>query len=173
MTKRIQSIDWQFFQWANRLGPSPRYCKACKMFVRLGDGWFWLPVAAGVLFVNSLAEFFAIIGQCLAVLAISLNIYLPVKLGVRRLRPFQQNSAIAAGVPPLDKFSFPSGHTMHNLAVGLMLAHFYPKMFWPFTVLPFAWGFFRILFGVHFLSDILVGGALGACSFLMGQWIFK
>lgn len=140
--------------------------------MRTGDGWFWLPVSFCLLLDKPLHEFCSITGQCAGALGISLGLYWPVKLGVRRLRPFQWTPGLAAQVPPLDKFSFPSGHTMHNLAVGLTLAHFCPLALWPLALVPFLWGLLRVYYGVHFLSDIVAGGFLGVCSFQIGKWLF-
>ena len=42
-------------------------------------------------------------------LAMSLVIYEVVKLNTKRPRPFAANPQIKAEVPPLDKYSFPSG----------------------------------------------------------------
>jgi undecaprenyl-diphosphatase len=170
--KHIQHYDWRFYQLLTRRKLPVGWLKISKMFVRIGDGWFWLPVVLAILLNKRWDEFYSITGQCIAVLAISLAFYWPVKLSVRRLRPFHCSPGLAAEVPPLDRFSFPSGHTMHNLAIGLTLAHSFPLAFWPLTLIPFAWGFFRIYFGVHFLSDILAGGLLGSCCFQIGKWLF-
>jgi undecaprenyl-diphosphatase len=171
MIKRVQHLDWRFSESLGGLRIPPGLSAALRVFVRTGDGWVWLPVVLAIFCYRSRPEFYSIIGRCLLVLLVSLVFYWSVKLSVRRARPFQRRPGIAAQVPPLDQFSFPSGHTMHNLAVGLMVAHYFPLTWWPVAVLPFALGVFRVYFGVHFLSDILAGGVLGICSFEIGKWI--
>src|SRR5690606_8931357 len=116
-----------------------------------GDGWFWLPVFVGVLLSRSLDDSFLITRHCLASLAISLSLYWPIKLGIRRVRPFQRWPEVVHGVPPLDRFSFPSGHIMHNLAVGLTVAHYFPSALWLMVAAPVCFGILRVCFGVHFI----------------------
>lgn len=172
MLKRIQHFDWRFSRLLAKRKLPGGCRKISKYFVRIGDGWFWLPVVFFLLLATPLPEFYLIVGQCAAALAISLALYWPLKLSVRRLRPFQWTPGLVAEVPPLDEFSFPSGHTMHNLTVGLTLAHFFPLAFWPLVLASLSWGMLRVYFGVHFLSDILAGGFLGVCSFQIGKWLF-
>jgi undecaprenyl-diphosphatase len=75
-------------------------------------------------------------------------------------------------VPPLDKYSFPSGHTMNNLAVALTLALYFPRITAPALLLPVILGMLRVLFGVHYLSDIIGGSLLGVCAFWLARAIF-
>jgi undecaprenyl-diphosphatase len=168
---QIQCFDCYVSKWLADLSLPSFWFKSLRFFVRIGDGWLWLPVVLFISVIEPHHEFYSISLQCLIALAVSMAFYWPLKLGVRRLRPFHWMPGISAQVPPLDKFSFPSGHTMHNLAIGLTVAHFFPSTFWPLAFIPFAFGFFRIYFGVHFLSDVLAGGFLGICCFQIGKWV--
>jgi len=169
--KRIEYFDCCFSRLLVTHPVPAAWFKCLRIFVRIGDGWFWAAVVF-LIFLSKPQNEFSILCQCLLALAISLSLYWPLKLGIRRSRPFDWMPGISAGVPPLDKFSFPSGHTMHNLAVGLTVAHYFPPAFWPLAIIPFIWGLFRIYFGVHFLSDVVVGGFLGICSFRISEWVF-
>jgi undecaprenyl-diphosphatase len=140
-----------------------------KLFVRSGDGWIWLPVALGILVTRPAAEGLVIIFHCLIALGISLALYWPIKLSVRRVRPFRRVPGATTELPPLDQFSFPSGHIMNNLAIGLAVAHYFPPALGLVLVLPITWGLLRVLFRLHFLSDIVVGGCLGFCSFQISK----
>ena len=171
MIKRVQHLDWRISESLGGLRFPLALSAGLRIFVRAGDGWVWLPIVLAIFLNRPTQEFYSIIGRCLLVLMVSLVLYWSVKLSVRRVRPFRRLPSVAARVPPLDQFSFPSGHTMHNLAIGLMVAHYFPLTWWPLVILPFAWGILRIHFGVHFLSDILAGGFLGACSFQIGKLI--
>lgn len=142
------------------------------VLVRLGDGWIWAAVAVSLYWALPLALLKTAVAHCLVAIAMSLALYWPIKLLVRRTRPHDSGHGVTAKVPPLDRFSFPSGHTMNNLAVALTLSQYVPHTT-PLAVgLPLVLGTLRIYFGVHYLSDIWGGAALGAAAFLVGDMVF-
>jgi len=62
---------------------------------------------------------------------------------------------------PLDYFSFPSGHTLHAVAFGMVAVQHYPQLFpivYPFVVLV---GISRVVLGLHYPSDVLAGAGIG------------
>jgi len=64
---------------------------------------------------------------------------------------------------PPDQFSFPSGHTITAFAVTLALSGFYPIMFPGLLFCAASVAASRILLGMHFLTDVLAGAAIGSC----------
>ena len=93
---------------------------------------------------------------------INLVIYRITKRHFARQRPFVACPGVRACVPCLDEHSFPSGHTLHAVAFGTLLCAYYPGLAW--VVLPFVGlvAASRVVLGLHFPSDVLVGAALGA-----------
>jgi membrane-associated phospholipid phosphatase len=70
----------------------------------------------------------------------------------------------------VDPYSFPSGHTSTAFTIATMFALRYPSF--PQVYLPiFAWaatvGFGRMYLGMHYPSDVLVGGLIGAGSSIL------
>jgi undecaprenyl-diphosphatase len=116
--------------------------------------------------------FSKVVAQVLLSLLVCLTLYWIIKLLVRRRRPFDVFEEIKAQVPPLDKFSFPSGHTMNNLAVAATVCAFAPEVGWVMVLLPLTWGFLRVYFGVHWLSDVIGGFCLGIFSFFIGNTLW-
>ena len=90
-----------------------------------------------------------------------------LKRRFRRRRPCDYTRHPLFDVRPLglfadDCFSFPSGHTLSAFAAGSVLA----LCFLPFApavlVVAASVGAPRVVLGLHFLSDVLAGAALGS-----------
>ena len=109
MFKKIAEFDNRVsVYWTNRHF-SEKTTKILKFYVRLGDGYIW-GVFALVLFLHiGWSAFWPILAQALVAVGVALALYEGVKLSTKRPRPFAVNPQIKAEVPPLDKYSFPSG----------------------------------------------------------------
>lgn len=101
-----------------------------------------------------------------ATLALSAIIGFILKIAVQRQRPYQLG--IVSVLPILEKashslwnFSFPSFHAMLVFCAIPILASQFKKFKYIWIVFAALIGFSRIYFGVHFLSDVIVGGILG------------
>ena len=129
------------------------------VFVRSGEGWGWVLVGITLLLVLPKSRVLFLTGQGFVALALSLPVYWLLKATIRRSRPFVLFKSVSARVPPLDTYSFPSGHTMNNMAIAAAMAFRLPWL-WPLAlVMPVSLGLLRVLYGVHFVSDI-VGGVI-------------
>jgi undecaprenyl-diphosphatase len=72
-------------------------------------------------------------------------------------------------VLPPDRYSFPSGHSITSFAIALSVGMFYPDLQIVLLAVALLIASSRIILGMHFLSDVLAGSAigifLGYCSF--------
>lgn len=172
MLDRIKKFDNRVSEsWTNHRFSS-RLEKLLKFYVRLGDGYAWILFIAFIIYKIGLNAFWPILGRALCSFLVALAVYEIVKLSVKRPRPFAANSKIKAEVPPLDKYSFPSGHTMNNLAVASAVFYSVPAYGWVMLLLPLTWGLLRVYYGVHWLSDIVCGFLFGILSFIMGSFLW-
>jgi len=172
ITGRVTALDMAFFRLMAAVNLPKSVAYSLILLVRSGDGWIWALIACALWLILPFAEMQRVVLHCILAFAVSLAIYFPVKLLGRRLRPYENGLPIKPSVPPLDKYSFPSGHTMNNLAVALTLAAHFPVLILPAIALPILLGALRVLFGVHYLSDIIGGSVLGAFAFTLAKAFF-
>jgi undecaprenyl-diphosphatase len=57
--------------------------------------------------------------------------------------------------------SFPSGHAMYAFMMATLLTHWFPKFQIIFFLLAGFIGWTRIYLGLHYPTDVIVGGILG------------
>lgn len=166
MTDRLASWSEHERAMARRLhSASSRtsVLRVLRVVSRLSDGWLWLAIAAALPWVSPGRGIECIV-QMLAVGVVDLLLYLVIKRFVARPRPYCCCPGIEAGIRSLDEFSFPSGHALHAVAFSVILGAWYPPMayaLWPFVALVAA---SRVVLGLHFVSDVLVGAAIGAVT---------
>ena len=173
MLQKIQLLDQRITLFMKEHRFSPKVNSWLRFYVRLGDGYIWAIIALLLIYLLGWRSFLTVLWQSLDSLAVSLALYWLVKLSVKRVRPFSFFDHIDAEVPPLDKYSFPSGHTMNNLAVACTVFFLVSQVGWVMLLLPVTWGLLRIYFGVHWASDIVAGIFLGGISFLIGHFLWN
>ncbi len=101
---------------------------------------------------------------------IELPLYWLLKNSFQRRRPQELSPILTAFITPSDRYSLPSGHTAAAFVMATLIGYFYPEGYG----LAFMWamliGSARILLGVHFLTDVIIGAILGAgCATLALQ----
>lgn len=147
--------------WLHRAAASPLVVLLLVLVSRLGDGMLWYSVMVLLPFLGGPGGWTCAIQMGL-VGAINLVIYLLLKHGIARERPFMSCPEIRACARALDQFSFPSGHTLHAVAFSMVIANTYPvlaPLLWTFTALV---ALSRVVLGLHYPSDVLAGAGIGA-----------
>ena len=131
-----------------------------RMVSRLGDGVFWYTLMAAILIVEQGAGLKPVLHMLAAGLAGTL-IYKWLKHKTHRPRPYQVRQDVWVVGKPLDHFSFPSGHTLHAVAFGLVALFYYPAL--AFLLVPFIVmvAMSRVILGLHYPTDVLAGASIG------------
>lgn len=127
---------------------------------RLGDGVIWYAAMLALPFVGGPAGPACALRMLLLGL-LNLVVYRILKRQFARPRPFVACPGVRACARCLDEHSFPSGHTLHAVSFGMLLTAYYPGLawvVWPFAALVAA---SRVVLGLHFPSDVVVGAAMG------------
>ena len=128
---------------------------------RLGDGVFWYALMGSLIVVYGFDALPAVLHMVVAGL-IGTLVYKWLKGATERPRPYQVCPTICCLTAPLDRFSFPSGHTLHAVVFSVVVTAYYPALgwlVWPFTAFVAA---SRLVLGLHYPSDVVIGALLGA-----------
>lgn len=158
----IVARDHSLMRRVNRWS-APRWIRLWMVCAtRGGDGWLWYAMGLILLLFGGELRFRAV--GCASVAgALSIALFLWLKRLTGRQRPcFIEPHCWAKLLPP-DQFSFPSGHTITAFAVAVSLTRFYPGLEVGLYFSAVSIALSRILLGMHFLSDVIAGAALGIC----------
>jgi len=171
IVERLYAIDLSGCLYLNK------YCrrKAVNNFFtvvsRLGDGVFWYSLGAVLPVLYGLEGLYATL-EFAAIGLLVLFSYKSMKRKFYRARPFVSSKEVFKGCAPLDVCSFPSGHTMHACAFTfIVLWHFpvFAVLLIPFSLLI---GASRMVLGLHYPSDVLMGATLGLSIASLGCFGF-
>jgi undecaprenyl-diphosphatase len=136
--------------------------RACFAIVsRLGDGIFWYALMAAIALANAASGPIVAARMATAGL-VATGLYKVLKRHCVRERPYIADPGILCGTAPLDRYSFPSGHTLHAVNFTVLATAFEP---WLAVVLaPFALAVAasRVVLGLHYPSDVAAGALIGA-----------
>ncbi len=110
-----------------------------------------------------------------ATLGLSAVVSFILKFSIKRQRPFQQD--IVPVLPILEKgshfvwnFSFPSFQAMLAFCAVPILSKEFPKLKYVWAGFAVLVAFSRVYFGLHFMSDVIAGSAIG---YLLGILVIK
>jgi undecaprenyl-diphosphatase len=142
---------------------------------RLGDGVFWYCLMGALPLVHGMAGVRASLHMGVAAL-IGLGLYRLLKGRTGRPRPFVRNREVRLGAVPLDRYSFPSGHTLHAVGFTAVAVWHFPAL--AAVLVPFALlvALSRVALGLHYPTDVaagaLLGGAVAWATTLLARTLF-
>ena len=158
MLQRIQDLDDRFAR-SSQNAEHPTFIRAIAVLLaHSGDSWFWL-IGLGLLwwlgteYWNRLA-LIMVIG-----IVVTAVVVMTIKFTVRRRRPQGEWGRIYRSTDP---HSFPSGHAARSGMLAVLALGLGP-LWLGITLLVWAplVGLARIILGVHYPSDVVVGMVLG------------
>jgi undecaprenyl-diphosphatase len=134
-----------------------------------GDSWFW-GLGLALLWWRGNAAWSVWAMRALISIAVLAASVLLIKLAVRRRRPEGDWGAIYRNTDP---HSFPSGHAARAVLLAVLASAWGPAWWAVFLLLwaPFV-ALSRVAMGLHYLSDVLAGAALGLVAAGVATLVF-
>ncbi|MEL7291232.1 MAG: phosphatase PAP2 family protein [Pseudomonadota bacterium] len=155
-------LTHKFAQPISRLSKSISHTGDGHLYALLGIVAYSLGEREGQHFVTS----------ALLAFVIELPLYWLCKNLFKRRRPQELSDLVTSYITPSDRYSLPSGHTAAAFLMAAIASHFYPEMFGVVFVWASLIGAARVLLGVHFLTDVILGALLGlGCAQLALAWV--
>jgi undecaprenyl-diphosphatase len=169
---RFDRVELRFCRYLNRSSRSSAIRQLFRAVSWLGDGWVWYGLLLALLALYGIDGARAALHMALTG-AVGLALYTLIKKGAVRERPYITHSAIECASVPLDRYSFPSGHTLHAISFTLMFASYFPEWTAPLATLALLIALSRVILGLHYPTDVaagaVLGGGLGMGSLWLGQ----
>lgn len=131
-----------------------------RLVSRLGDGVFWYVLVLSLPLFNGAQGFAQIVYVSLTGL-VSVGIYKVLKAHLIRERPYISFGSIIAHTQPLDKYSFPSGHSMNAACLAILLGSCEVFLIEITAIFAALVAMSRVILGMHYPSDVIIGLTLG------------
>jgi undecaprenyl-diphosphatase len=167
LIQTIHAYDVSMFYWVMQRKSQKLLVRCARFVSHSADGHLYLALAGFLAWSRTYPN-----QQLLACMALALLIerplYFIIKNCCRRDRPPAALN-IQSFIVPSDKFSFPSGHTSAAFLMASLISCFIPAL----SPVLFVWasmvGMARVILGVHFPTDTLVGALMGSAAALISM----
>jgi undecaprenyl-diphosphatase len=177
MALAFQRIDRAELRFCRYLNSSSGFVAVRSLFRAvswLGDGWVWYGLIAALPLVYG-ATGWVVAGQMVLTGALGVAIYRVVKRRAVRERPFITHPVISCAAAPLDRYSFPSGHTLHAVSFTMLMASHFPEWSGPLVAFTGLVALSRVVLGLHYPTDVaagaLLGGGIAFASLRLAAWV--
>jgi undecaprenyl-diphosphatase len=165
---RFDIAEYRFCRGFNRVLARSSVRWVFKTASRLGDGIAWYVLVGALPLIYGRAAVRPALVMAITGIA-GLLIYKSLKGQLLRERPFIRHPGITLAMPPLDRYSFPSGHTLHAVSFTWLAVERFPTLGWVLIPLASLIAASRVALGLHYPSDVVAGGAIGVGLALLAQ----
>lgn len=172
MYEKIFYADMKLCGFFNRACHYNMIQRFFSIISRLGNGVFWYFLMVSLPILYGWSAIIVVIQMIISAI-VGLIIYKVIKNNTERLRPYMANDSIKLGTQPLDQFSFPSGHTLHAISFSLIVCFYYPEFINILLPVTFLIAVSRVILGLHYPSDVLIGALIGISTSVSVLFIFN
>ena len=164
---RFDCAEYRLCRGLNRAASRRWIRQLMRLASRLGDGPLWYLLLPALPLLFGAAALRPALIMAVAGLAGHL-IYRRLKATLVRERPFIRHAGINLEMPPLDRYSFPSGHTMHAVCFSWQAVAHFPVLGWLLLPVAALIALSRVVLGLHYPTDVIAGETLGALVARLG-----
>ncbi|MES2625774.1 MAG: phosphatase PAP2 family protein [Pseudomonadota bacterium] len=160
MIKQIQAFDTRTFL---SLLDTPFHTPLTRLALIVSftaDGWLYFVLLPIILITKDTDVRYWLTLAMLAI-ASERTIYYVMKNTIRRRRPPAALEGFKASIVASDEFSFPSGHTSGAFLFVTFLSFGISLLFLPLYLWAMSVGASRVILGVHFPTDTIMGAVIG------------
>jgi len=159
--RRVDAFEHAWCLRLNRSCALPGVREIFAAISRLGDGIFWYTLVLLLPVIYGEAGLYPAVRMAIVGFS-GVALYKYLKSRLVRERPYISLAGIVPGTKVLDRYSFPSGHTLHAVSFTILIATSFPQLGWlciPFAALV---AMSRVVLGLHYPSDVAAGAIIGA-----------
>lgn len=156
----IQQFDTRSFLCVARQPSTSLLARLALLVSASADGWLY-SLLVPVLILARPESSRELLQLALTAFIFERCCYFVLKHTFRRNRPQQALDGFMAAIKPADRFSLPSGHTSAAFLFVTLLCVLVSPLLAPLYLWAAAVGGSRVILGVHFPSDVVMGAALG------------
>ncbi|XKE43766.1 phosphatase PAP2 family protein [Halomonas organivorans] len=158
--ERLDLLEWPFCQRLAAFSIHRPWLATLRLASKAGDWPIWVALILAQPGLHGSGGWHLAAHYGLTAL-VAIVFYRLVKTRLCRERPFITFSGIACREPARDRYSFPSGHTMHAVMFATLVAAHTPWLLpWLLPVVALI-AVSRVGLGLHYISDVLAGAAIG------------
>lgn len=166
--RRVDAFEHGWCLRLNRSCGLPAVRELFAAVSRLGDGIFWYVLVLSLPLIYGSPALYPTLRMAIVGFT-GLALYKCLKSRLVRERPYISLAGIVPGTKALDRYSFPSGHTLHAVSFTVLITASYPQLGWvciPFAILV---AMSRVVLGLHYPSDVAAGALIGAALSLLSM----